>query len=65
MEKCIERIYILDLFTSHNGYKHMLSLKMLGLVLPMMLKKYGMNYVKRYINREQTNLMLREDSIGD
>lgn len=49
-----------------NGYKHVLSLKMFGLGLPMMLKEYGMNYEKRHTKQgTQTNLMLREDSNGD
>ncbi|MBJ6600333.1 toprim domain-containing protein [Enterobacter hormaechei] len=49
-----------------NGYKHVLSLKMFGLGLPMMLKEYGMNYEKRHTKQgTQTNLTLREDSNGD
>ncbi|EOE5649684.1 primase-helicase zinc-binding domain-containing protein [Cronobacter sakazakii] len=49
-----------------NGYKHVLSLKMFGLGLPMMLKEYGMNYEKRHTKHgTQTNLTLREDSNGD
>ncbi|HFJ7064444.1 TPA: primase-helicase zinc-binding domain-containing protein [Escherichia coli] len=49
-----------------NGYKHVLSLKMFGLGLPMMLKEYGMNYEKRHTKQgTQTNLTLRDDSNGD
>ncbi|MCS4320293.1 phage/plasmid-associated DNA primase [Serratia sp. BIGb0234] len=49
-----------------NGYKHVLSLKMFGLGLPMMLKEYGLNYEKRHTKQgTQTNLTLREDSNGD
>lgn len=49
-----------------NGYKNVLSLKMFGLGLPMMLKEYGMNYEKRHTKQgTQTNLTLREDSNGD
>ncbi|EME1888634.1 primase-helicase zinc-binding domain-containing protein [Klebsiella pneumoniae] len=49
-----------------NGYKHVLSLKMFGLGLPIMLKEYGMNYEKRHTKQgTQTNLTLREDSNGD
>ncbi|WP_393970053.1 phage/plasmid primase, P4 family [Kluyvera intermedia] len=49
-----------------NGYKHVLSLKMFGLGLPMMLKEYGMNYEKRHTKQgTQTNLTLKEDSNGD
>ena len=49
-----------------NGYKHVLSLKMFGLGLPMMLKEYGLNYDKRHTKQgTQTNLTLREDSNGD
>ncbi len=46
-----------------NVYKHVLSLKMFGLGLPMILKEYGINYEKRHTKQEtQTNLTLREDS---
>ncbi|VAF01323.1 DNA primase [Enterobacter hormaechei] len=49
-----------------NGYKHVLSLKMFGLGLPMMLKEYGLNYDKRHTKQgTKTNLTLREDSNGD
>ena len=49
-----------------NGYRNVLSLKMFGLGLPMMLKEYGMNYEKRHTKQgTQTNLTLREDSNGD
>ena len=49
-----------------NGYRNVLSMKMFGLGLPMMLKEYGMNYEKRHTKQgTQTNLTLREDSNGD
>ncbi|WP_289693435.1 primase-helicase zinc-binding domain-containing protein [Escherichia coli] len=49
-----------------NGYRNVLSLKMFGLGLPMMLKEYGLNYEKRHTKQgTQTNLTLREDSNGD
>jgi len=49
-----------------NSYKRILSLKMFGLGLPMMLKEYGMNYEKRYTKQgTQTNLTLRKDSNGN
>ena len=49
-----------------NGYRNVLSLKMFGLGLPMMLKEYGMNYEKRRTNQGmQTNLALREESNAD
>jgi len=49
-----------------NGYRNVLSLKMFGLGLPMMLKEYGMNYEKRHTKQgTQTNLTLKEDSNGD
>ncbi|QSW34542.1 toprim domain-containing protein [Leclercia pneumoniae] len=49
-----------------NGYRNVLSLKMFGLGLPMMLKEYGINYEKRHTKQgTQTNLTLREDSNGD
>lgn len=49
-----------------NGYKHVLSLKMFVLGLPMILKEYGMNYEKLHTTQGmQTNLTLREDSNGD
>ncbi|MCW0135223.1 winged helix-turn-helix domain-containing protein [Escherichia coli] len=31
-----------------NGYRNVLSLKMFGLGLPVMLKEYGLNYEKRH-----------------
>jgi phage/plasmid-associated DNA primase len=44
-----------------NGYRNVLSLKMFGLGLPMMLKEYGMNYEKRHTKQGiQTNLSLKE-----
>jgi putative DNA primase/helicase len=49
-----------------NGYRNVLSLKMFGLGLPMMLKEYGMNYEKRHTKQGiQTNLSLKEQSYGD
>ncbi|MEB7623635.1 primase-like DNA-binding domain-containing protein [Enterobacter vonholyi] len=49
-----------------NGYKNVLSLKMFGLGLPMMLKDYGLNYCKRRTNQGmQTNLALRDESNAD
>jgi len=49
-----------------NGYRNVLSLKMFGLGLPMMLKEYGLNYVKRHTKQGiQTNLSLKEESYGD
>ena len=49
-----------------NGYRNVLSLKMFGLGLPMMLKEYGLNYEKRHTKQGiQTNLTLREESYGD
>ncbi|EPY4417898.1 primase-helicase zinc-binding domain-containing protein [Escherichia coli] len=49
-----------------NGYRNVLSLKMFGLGLPMMLKEYGMNYEKRHTKQgTQTNLMLKDESNGD
>lgn len=49
-----------------NGYRNVLSLKMFGLGLPMMLKEYGLNYEKRHTKQGiQTNLSLKEESYGD
>lgn len=49
-----------------NGYRNVLSLKMFGLGLPMMLKEYGMNYEKRHTKQgTQTNLTLKDESNGD
>jgi len=49
-----------------NGFKHVLSLKMFGLGLPVMLKEYGIHYDKRHTKQgTQTNLALKEDSNGD
>jgi putative DNA primase/helicase len=49
-----------------NGHRHVLSLKMFGIGLPMMLKEYGLNYEKRHTKQGiQTNLSLREESYGD
>lgn len=49
-----------------NGYRNVLSLKMFGLGLPIMLKEYGMNYEKRHTKQGiQTNLSLKEESYGD
>ncbi|UNK62344.1 primase-helicase zinc-binding domain-containing protein [Buttiauxella ferragutiae] len=49
-----------------NGYKNVLSLKMFGLGLPMMLKEYGLDYEKRHTKQgTQTNLMLAEESNPD
>ncbi|MFW2324878.1 MULTISPECIES: primase-helicase zinc-binding domain-containing protein [Klebsiella pneumoniae complex] len=49
-----------------NGYRNVLSLKMFGLGLPMMLKEYGLNYEKRHTKQGiQTNLSLKEQSYGD
>ncbi|MGF2703376.1 primase-helicase zinc-binding domain-containing protein [Enterobacter hormaechei] len=49
-----------------NGYRNVLSLKMFGLGLPMMLKEYGLNYDKRHTKQGiQTNLSLKEESYGD
>ena len=44
-----------------NGYRKVLSLKMFGQGLPMMLKEYGLNHEKRNIKQEiQTNPSLKE-----
>ncbi|ECY5733954.1 DNA primase, partial [Salmonella enterica subsp. enterica serovar Ridge] len=49
-----------------NGYRNVLSLKMFGLGLPMMLKEFGLNYEKRHTKQGiQTNLSLKEESYGD
>lgn len=49
-----------------NGYKNVLSLKMFGLGLPMMLKEYGVNYAKRHTRQgTQTNIILNEESNSD
>ncbi|WHP79598.1 primase-helicase zinc-binding domain-containing protein [Edwardsiella anguillarum] len=49
-----------------NGYRNVLSLKMFGLGLPMMLKEYGLNYEKRHTKQGiQTNLSMKEESYGD
>ncbi|HCT7899069.1 TPA: toprim domain-containing protein [Enterobacter cloacae] len=49
-----------------NGYRNVLSLKMFGLGLPMMLKEYGLHYEKRHTKQGiQTNLSLKEESYGD
>ncbi|WNY88470.1 primase-helicase zinc-binding domain-containing protein [Leclercia adecarboxylata] len=49
-----------------NGYRNVLSLKMFGLGLPMMLKEYGLSYEKRHTRHgTQTNLTLKEESDGD
>lgn len=49
-----------------NGYRNVLSLKMFGLGLPMMLKEYGLNYERRHTKQGiQTNLSLKEESYGD
>lgn len=49
-----------------NGYRNVLSLKMFGLGLPMMLKEYGLNYEKRHTRLgTQTNLTLKDESNGD
>ncbi|WP_312982898.1 primase-helicase zinc-binding domain-containing protein [Atlantibacter sp.] len=49
-----------------NGYRNVLSLKMFGLGLPMMLKEYGLSYEKRHTKQGiQTNLSLKEESYGD
>ncbi|MDK1303872.1 primase-like DNA-binding domain-containing protein [Cronobacter sakazakii] len=49
-----------------NGYRNVLSLKMFGLGLPMMLKEYGLNYEKRHTKQgTQTNLTLKEESNGE
>ena len=49
-----------------NGYRNVLSLKMFGLGLQMMLKEYGLNYEKRHTKQGiQTNLSLKEESYGD
>lgn len=49
-----------------NGCRNVLSLKMFGLGLPMMLKEYGLNYEKRHTKQGiQTNLSLKEESYGD
>ncbi|HBB0799550.1 TPA: DNA primase, partial [Escherichia coli] len=48
-----------------NGYRNVLSLKMFGLGLPVMLKEYGLNYEKRHTKQGiQTNLTLKEESYG-
>ncbi|WP_396077393.1 primase-helicase zinc-binding domain-containing protein [Escherichia coli] len=49
-----------------NGYRNVLSLKMIGLGLPIMLKEYGLNYEKRHTRQgTQTNLTLKDESNGD
>lgn len=49
-----------------NGHRNVLSLKMFGLGLPMMLKEYGLNYEKRHTKQGiQTNLSLKVESYGD
>ncbi|HBX7596888.1 TPA: toprim domain-containing protein, partial [Klebsiella pneumoniae] len=49
-----------------NGYKNVLSLKMFGLGLPMMLKEYGVNYEKRHTRQgTQTNIKLTDESNSD
>ncbi|ELY9423373.1 toprim domain-containing protein [Cronobacter dublinensis] len=49
-----------------NGYRNVLSLKMFGLGLPVMLKEYGLNYEKRHTRQgTQTNLALKDESNGD
>ncbi|EPY2904115.1 primase-helicase zinc-binding domain-containing protein [Cronobacter sakazakii] len=49
-----------------NGYRNVLSLKMFGLGLPIMLKEYGLNYEKRHTRQgTQTNLTLKDESNGD
>lgn len=46
--------------------RNVLSLKMFGLGLPVMLKEYGLNYEKRHTKQGiQTNLTLKEESYGD
>lgn len=53
-------------YMESQGYKNVLSLKMFGLGLPLMLKEYGLNYDKRRTNQGmQTNLTLREESNAD
>lgn len=53
-------------YMESQGYKNVLSLKMFGLGLPLMLKEYGLNYDKRRTNQGmQTNLILREESNAD
>lgn len=49
-----------------NGYKNVLSLKMFGLGLPLMLKEYGVNYEKRHTRQgTQTNITLTDESNSD
>ncbi|HFT7042764.1 TPA: primase-helicase zinc-binding domain-containing protein [Enterobacter hormaechei] len=49
-----------------NGYKNVLSLKMFGLGLPLMLKEYGVNYEKRHTRQgTQTNIKLTDESNSD
>ncbi|WP_312055170.1 phage/plasmid primase, P4 family [Pantoea brenneri] len=49
-----------------NGYKNVLSLKMFGLGLPMMLKEFGVNYEKRHTRQgTQTNITLTDESNSD
>ncbi len=43
-----------------NGYRNVLSLKMFGLGLPMMLKEYGLNYEKRHTKQGDTNQSVAE-----
>ncbi len=38
-----------------NGYRNVLSLKMFGLGLPVMLKEYGLNYEKRHTKQGDTD----------
>lgn len=49
-----------------NGYKNVLSLKMFGLGLPLMLKEYGVSYEKRHTRQgTQTNIKLTDESNSD
>ncbi|MFG6655753.1 primase-helicase zinc-binding domain-containing protein [Scandinavium sp. M-37] len=49
-----------------NGYKNVLSLKMFGLGLPIMLKEYGLSYEKRHTRQgTQTNIALNDESYSD
>lgn len=49
-----------------NGYRNVLSLKIFGLGLPVMLKAYGLNDEKRHTRQgTQTNLTLKDESNGD
>lgn len=54
------------IYMEANGYRNVLSLKIFGLGLPVMLKEYGLNDEKRHTRQgTQTNLTLKDESNGD